>query len=112
MGCPAYDDDEEAMTTVFHRGDRVQLTCFDKTHLATIHSVPSPGIIYVVRDDGVTGSGPDNSYIAYTTQLMLLSRPAAFTGFPTSAPEEKDKGYKPDGFNADAHRDYMRNFGG
>jgi hypothetical protein len=104
--------------TVFHEGDRVEFTEVDvlyyktKQILATVAKVMSGGIIAVVRDDGVTGSGENNEWMVFSYCCKLVARPAAFTGEMQQVETKAEKkGYTPDGFDANSHRDFMRNLG-
>jgi hypothetical protein len=104
---------------VYHEGDRVQFNEMDmkiyllKSYDATVTSVLSNGILSVIRDDGVKGSGENGTYLILASACKLLARPAAFTGElqPIAASDQKKKGYTPDGFDANSHRDFMRNLG-
>lgn len=104
---------------VYHEGDRIQFQQMDifiymlKSYEATVVSVLSHGVISVIRDDGIKGSGENGTYLVRASDCKLLARPAAFTGElqPIAASDQKKKGYTPDGFDANSHRDFMRNLG-
>lgn len=66
--------------------------------------------LHVKRDDGEEGSGRDKSWLCFAKTARLA--PTAWI-FPVGQCETvPEKGYVPDGFDAEAHRSFMKTLGG
>jgi hypothetical protein len=95
----------------FEVGDRVEINPVGTGYgvaVGTIVSFNESGkIASVLRDDKVLGSGFRGGWLVRIMDLTLLE-PATEWKYPVSQTPEK-KGWQPDGFDADAHRDFMQN---
>lgn len=66
--------------------------------------------VHVKRDDGEEGSGKGKSWLCFVKDVRLA--PTAWI-FPVGQCETvPEKGYVPDGFDAEAHRSFMKTLGG
>lgn len=114
-GCPALDDEGDDVEQ-FKEGDLVEIEASGGravTATFVCDRDDNPNYVYVNRHDGIKGIGPGDSWLIERSEVKRVITDIVIFPFPTSqstVPPAK-KEWKPDGFDADAHRDFMRNLG-
>lgn len=70
---------------------------------------PIDALVYIERDDGVEGSGPGRSWMCCPKNLTAIPE---YVILAVDESVSDYKGYVPDGFDAEAHRSFMKTLGG
>lgn len=68
--------------------------------------------LHIMRDDSYAGSGINDSWLCLHRHASLISRSSVLIACDAEAVEADKRGYRPDGFNPEAHRSFMKDLGG